>query len=200
LRLSLSEARLISHWAEAPAGTNEIAKLLLVSPIGRDWEWRVAPDLEEMRDITWFKDRFFAAGDRGILQFSKVMETHLSDWVSWLGWYLSTHPKSAPNEDADGNGRSNLLEYALGSSPLDPSNPQTVRIVIDDDYPYFVLDKPVGRTDVTYQVRNSENVSIPNSQWSAIEIVGDKTVLKGRAPLRARDHPHLFFSLDAQLK
>ncbi|MBL9127969.1 MAG: hypothetical protein JNL97_10000, partial [Verrucomicrobiales bacterium] len=80
------------------------------------------------------------------------------DWAKSLGLEA---PQSLPLADPDGDGVVNALEFAFGSSPLDPaSRPRGIALEADGNL--AVMTYPVGKAalgEVTYRVHVSDDLS-----------------------------------------
>jgi hypothetical protein len=78
---------------------------------------------------------------------SEVVSNVLPPETSWAVWQeveLASTSLKGPNEDADGDGAGNLLEFAFGTDPLRPGSlpPSTLTKVMLSGQPYLQLSIP----------------------------------------------------------
>jgi len=66
---------------------------------------------------------------------------------------------SGPNADPDSDGYSNLIEYALGLEPKSASTTNLPQVGIQGSDWAYTYTRPADRTDVTYVVEMSTNLS-----------------------------------------
>ncbi len=97
--------------------------------------------------------------------------------------------------DPDGDGMSNLLEYALGTDPLATDERSDAQIEARDEVWTFSYRRPTDRTDIVYAVEISSDLQ----EWSEEGVTHEWVATEGdRATWRAR-HPRssgpLFFRL-----
>jgi len=88
---------------------------------------------------------------------------------------------SDPEGDSDGDGLANLLEYALGTNPLQPSNPIQIGIEPDPrrspdiDHRFaFQFNRPIGLPNLTYHVMATTNLT----DWTEVT---DLSITEGPA-------------------
>ena len=92
----------------------------------------------------------------------------------WIGERLPLGtPKSGINDDADGDGESNLMEYFKGSHPGDQGSRSNTEIVMAAQGPKFRFKRATDLTDVFGTVRWSRNLT---SWKTSGESDGDLTV------------------------
>ncbi len=95
---------------------------------------------------------------------------------------------SGPNADPDGDGFANLLEYALGLDPRTAATgglPEIGVVATDLAYTYT---RPVGRSELTYSVQFSTNLTLWTSEGVEHELVSTVNGVetwRGRVPLSA---------------
>jgi hypothetical protein len=101
------------------ANTGSETDIDLVSTDGANWTPLATPSLDNRTAAIFFNNTFITAGkNHSIRQSGSVTNTNIG-YLNWRENYYPDHGSlSAPNEDSDGDGLENLLEYALGASPV----------------------------------------------------------------------------------
>lgn len=103
-----------------------------------------------------------------------------------------------PTADPDKDSLPNLVEYALGTSPLTPTPPLTA--TSDGEFLTLTFDHPLEITDINYGAQLSNILS----DWSplALEVIGETNTtrtLRARTPIPA-DADSLFIRLKLELQ
>jgi hypothetical protein len=103
--------------------------------------------------------------------------------------------KSALLSDSDGDGRPNLLEYALGSNPSIADGAPAVGGMLDSAngrHCTLTFTRPLGLTDVTYAVEVSEDLQTWSRDTSQVSLAqsslsgaNETVTYKTTAPLPA---------------
>lgn len=105
--------------------------------------------------------------------------------------------QTGPLADFDGDGLSNLLEYALGSDPSDAASGAESMVMMDGGQWTFEFDRPGDRSDLTYAVE----VSTDLINWTSAGVTLER-VTGGKIETWQARHPggvpHLFFRLRVQ--
>jgi hypothetical protein len=113
-----------------------------------------------------------------VLSFSAVAETY----NVWQARNFPSNPAAgAPEGDPDGDGRPNLVEYAVGSNPNSADSGSYLEVSFDANAFFLSVRKgPIGN-DVRYEVEGSPNLAA--GSWSSSLV----TILENDAArLRAR--------------
>jgi hypothetical protein len=104
-----------------------------------------------------------------------------SDTISYVQWALDYPGVGALLDDDDADGMKNLLEYGVGSSPLQNSLPPaaavTNLVVESVSSPYLTLSfrRQIGATDLVYAVEFSTDLINP-SGWAATGVLVSSTL------------------------
>jgi hypothetical protein len=95
-------------------------------------------------------DLIIKAGTGAEESLGETVPSPLSSFDEWLDWQFlgETGADSLPEADPDADGRSNLLEYALGSSPHDMDRM---------DVPLQLLEAPSGELSLRYSRPRDED-------------------------------------------
>ncbi|MBP9913209.1 MAG: immunoglobulin domain-containing protein [Opitutaceae bacterium] len=72
-----------------------------------------------------------------------------------------------PNDDPDGDGTSNLLEYALALDPMAPDSGSLPEVLVVNDRLTFVYER--ARNDVTYVVETTTNLT-SSATWTSVGV------------------------------
>lgn len=88
--------------------------------------------------------------------------TPVSPWQTWLNLHFTAPEQAQPTvagdtADPDGDGRSNLLEYALGTAPRSADTATT--LVVRAPAGFLALDYPVPQADLTYTPETSTDLA-----------------------------------------
>lgn len=107
----------------------------------------------------------------------------LSPFQQWNTNYFSEAEKddpelSGPTADPDGDGIPNLLEYALGLHPRQPSQEGLPVMVADENFLFLTYRKAPSKPDIGWQVETSQGLDV----WTPI---GD-TLLGNDGPVEIR--------------
>ena len=100
---------------------------------------------------------------------------------------------SGPNADGDSDGLPNLVEYALGLDPKVPSRtglPAVTRTTTDW---VFTYTRPAARSDVTYTVQSSTNLTAWTDHTATRIVEGSTETWRVTVPVSG--NPNLFFRL-----
>ncbi len=119
------------------------------------------------------------------------------NFSSWLSGYPGVGGQSAPGDDPDGDGLTNLLEYAIGSSPTSSDPTQAPLLTIDADRLRLTFLR--ARTDITYEVLASSTLA--PATWAIIATnpgtVGQAVTVTDTLPIS--ETPQRFLRLRATL-
>jgi hypothetical protein len=114
-----------------------------------------------------------------VLNYSAITETY----ATWQARNFPSNPNAgAPGADPDGDGRPNLVEYALGSNPNAGQPGGGLDVAFDGQAFFLTLVKgPGANKDVLYEIQSSP--TFDPSNWSGAKV----TILENNAArLRAR--------------
>lgn len=136
----------------------------------------------------------------------------LTTYASWAASYSLTGADALPTADPDGDGLTNLLEYAFGSNPKAADVTAGARLctVISGGVRYLGLSyqRPYGPNapqDITYAVQRSVDLANP-AAWSFTGLVLDSqsdnallgletVVVRSTTPMGASPTGHEFLRL-----
>ncbi|MEQ1853361.1 MAG: hypothetical protein ABMA01_17420, partial [Chthoniobacteraceae bacterium] len=117
-----------------------------------------------------------------------VTVTRRTPYEDWIAANSLTGPNSAADEDFDGDGASNFMEFALNTDPRVPSAAllpivtTTVNPSDNEHYPTITYRRRITPGTLTYVIRSSPNLGtwtdVPGSQLEQIgpaDPVGDET-------------------------
>jgi hypothetical protein len=100
-----------------------------------------------------------------VLDFSAIAETY----TTWKARNFPSNPAAgAPDLDPDGDGRINLIEYAVGSNPNFPDSASLLNVSFQDNALFLSLQKGPGASDVDYQVDGAPTLF--SSIWSTSSV------------------------------
>jgi hypothetical protein len=135
--------------------------------------------------------------------YELVLEAELPDYAAWRAtWSSVMDPAAAPGADPDGDGRVNLLEFALGSSPQEFTPGPALTFDSDAGRVRLHLRRAVGRAGMQYLIEVSNaphgwSEPAPERRSETVTGHGDGTETLSVTLLdyRHEDHPELFFRL-----
>lgn len=113
--------------------------------------------------------RLIVGNRRGPAAISTSTSPVSGSYPSWIGSYpgLTEESDTLPHADPDGDGRSNLLEYATGGDPSSPTDPSPCQIVTDESGTLWIrFSRVSGIGTLSHEVQ--ESVSMDPS-WSSLE-------------------------------
>ncbi len=131
------------------------------------------------------------ADDGAVRSFGDVtFAGYMTRFGAWQGANFtggSSHPDAAWNRDPDCDGALNLIEYATGTDPNQPSASavvQDLETVGADRYLRLTITKNPNATELTYLVEATSTLHDPQS-WSTAGLVIE---VNDTTTLRVRDH------------
>lgn len=135
--------------------------------------------------------------------FELVLEAEIPGYAAWRDtWSAATDPAAAPGADPDGDGRVNLLEFALGTPPLQASPEPALTYDSDLGWVRLHVRRPVGRDAIQYLIEVSHALNdwlepAPERRREVVTGHGDGTETLSVTLLdyRYQDHQELFFRL-----
>ncbi len=86
-----------------------------------------------------------------------------SGFTAWLATNHLTGDAAQPTADPDGDGRANLVEYALGTSPTSPDTSSVGTLVETPNGWVFRFTRPASATGLVYEVSSSSDLA----SWTA---------------------------------
>ncbi|MEO5712377.1 MAG: PKD domain-containing protein [Luteolibacter sp.] len=99
--------------------SNGDADIDLLSIDGSNWTTLATPSLDDRNAAVFFNNTFITVGKNHSIRQSGTISPVNIGYLTWRDSYNPDHGSlSAPDEDGDGDSLNNLLEYALGSSPV----------------------------------------------------------------------------------
>ncbi len=107
-------------------------------------------------------------------------EVDLEGFAAWRNEHFGAPdtPEGAAESDPDGDGVDNLLEYALGGNPLEPSREPLPVVAVEEDRLTLSFNRPPERSDIGYIVEASPDLS----EWTGIaELPAGATEWTGEA-------------------
>jgi hypothetical protein len=111
-----------------------------------------------------------------VLNYSAIAETY----DTWRARHFAANSAmGAPEGDPDGDGRSNLLEYSVGSNPNVFDSDNCPKISFQDDALILSINKGPGVKDVDYEIEGATNLTSANWSTSAVVILeNDESLLR----------------------
>ncbi len=109
-----------------------------------------------------------SGGEIPVLAFSAIPETY----ATWSARnFPPNSPAGSPDADPDGDGRANLLEYALGTNPNSPDSGSEFNISFQNTALLLSFPKGPGCSDVNYEIESSPDLTPGSWTTSSVTIV-----------------------------
>ncbi|GAA5125523.1 PKD domain-containing protein [Luteolibacter yonseiensis] len=106
-------------FAAATDWENSGVDIDLVSSDGANWTNLTTPALDDRNAAIFFNNTFITAGRNHSIRQSGIIAPNANGYYAWRETQFPDHgPLSTPDGDSDADSISNLMEYALGRSPL----------------------------------------------------------------------------------
>lgn len=158
------------EWAPFPLyrtafgalATEESSEASPVINVAHDPGWISDPGRNGTHTVDWVHPN--QAGDLHLATrwYEALFPWLAVNWTAWQEWYfpLETHlPIASQSFDADGDGLSNLVEYAIGSDPISPDSalygPQ---IVIENQTLHYTFARDTRLTSIRSRVEMSSDL------------------------------------------
>jgi hypothetical protein len=105
-----------------------------------------------------------------VLDYSAIAETY----ATWRARNFASNPDAGdPYADPDGDGRINLLEYALGSDPNVSESGSYLNVSYQHDQLLLSFQKGAGAKDVDFLIEGSQNLAPATWSTSTVAIVSN---------------------------
>ncbi|MEN8255871.1 MAG: PKD domain-containing protein, partial [Verrucomicrobiota bacterium] len=128
------------YFAAGIDQNNADTDINLISSDGINWTALPTAAQQDRNAATFFKNCFVTVGKSGSIWKSDPLGTAESGWALWQYFNLSAlGPNRGAEDDPDGDGVLNLVEYALGTDATDASSLPTFRSDIDGSG-YFKIE------------------------------------------------------------
>jgi hypothetical protein len=103
-----------------------------------------------------------------VRSFSSIAETY----DTWKARNFALNPAGgSPEADPDGDGRANLLEYAMGTDPNFPDRNNELNLSFSNQSLFLSLTKGPGVKDVQFEFEGSPTLAPANWSTSSIAIL-----------------------------
>ncbi len=152
---------------------NGDADINLISTDGENWAALATAAQDDREAVVFFDDTFIAVGRDGSIKQSDPFTA--PDIPGFAGWRELTFPGLPPlsgaEEDFDGDGVANLVEYVTGSDATDPADRPGFTVEVVGDRLRLTIPRVLGSEDVTVAVDHS--VDLENWSPLGVTIVED---------------------------
>lgn len=142
------------------------ADINLISTDGETWSVLSTPNQANRQAAVFFNGTFISVGDGGAIWQSDAFSVPmLGGYAGWQELHFPGAPAlSGPNDDYDGDGMKNLLEYKTGTDPKDGTDVVRMSYEVDGDQFEVSLPKDPAASDVSITVKFSTDLMI----WSTM--------------------------------
>ena len=113
-----------------------------------------------------------AGGANTYLDFDNVVLTEVNTSSAFVSWLDSFSLVADPNQDLDGDGITNLMEYAIGTSPLVVDNVSVLGNMVGEAIRVTRRKGSVG--GLAYTIESSTDLSVDS--WTALGGVVENVV------------------------
>ncbi len=142
----------------------------LVSQDGVNWH-ELPTTLQENRNTAFFyNNRFYTLGNNGSLWKSELVGSAEEGWAKWQRYFsLNLSINRDDGEDQDCDGIENIMEYALGTDPGDPTSVPVVMASKDGSGCLEItIPRSYNALDLDYIVEQSTGLG-GGAVWTALE-------------------------------
>lgn len=152
---------------------NADADINLLSTDGETWSALTTAAQDNREAMVFFDDTFITVGRYGSIQQSDPFVA--PELPGFAGWQAMTFPGLPPlsgaEDDFDGDGVANLVEYVTGSDATDAGDRPAIVVGIVGDRLRVTIPRVVGSDDVTVAVDHS--LDLENWSPAGVTVVED---------------------------
>ena len=126
------------------------ADLNLVSTDGKAWTAITTASQSDRNDLIFFNNTFITVGQGGSIRQSGTIAPALTGFAAWAQLQFPGAPAlSGPDEDFDGDGVKNLVEYATGTNPKNAASRAAIAMVKQGAEMILTIPRDPTATGVT---------------------------------------------------
>lgn len=139
--------------------------------------WVSSPELQGTHTVDWVHPN--QAGDLHLAErwYAALFPWLAVNWAAWQEWYFSGQaqlPVATKGFDADNDGLSNLVEYALGTDPThDDAEEYGPQMVIQDDTLHYTFARDTRLAAIRTRVEQSSDLSTWETIFDSDEVAAN---------------------------
>ena len=156
------------HLAVGIDKDNDDADINLISQDGVNWSPLTTEGQDDRQSVVFFEDTFITVGSNGTIRQSAVFSA--SSVTGYAAWQMDHFPGSpllsGSDEDFDGDGVANLIEYLTGSDPRDGSDWVSMTSEIEGNLLVLTIPRDPAANDLIVTALKSTALD----DWSTIGV------------------------------
>jgi len=162
------------YFAAGIDKSNGDADIDLISTDGARWYPLTTTTQADRRDAAFFNNTFITVGSGGAIRQSAAVPAQVTGYAAWNQTHFpDSPPLSGPNDDFDGDGVKNLMEYAMGTNPKNAASRTAITAVSQGGQ--LVLTVPRDSTATGVTITGTTSTTLSGWTTSGVTVLEDSS-------------------------